>query len=124
MVLRRQPLVTLVYAESIQPIAECALDGRTNLFSSDLALTELTSALARLLSEGRMPSAEVEDAYRRISRHFEENLFERVALTDQVYRSTERLLQRPQLAIGRLFRCGQAMRFTSGWLFPCSVARW
>lgn len=90
-------VVKLYVPESYSDELEDALIGRRDLFVSDLAITELCSALARRSREGDLTSAAAERVYRRAARDLDERTFRRAEITPRVHREAERLL----LTIGR-----------------------
>jgi len=90
-------LVKLYVPEPRSDELEAAIVGRRDLFVSDLALTELCSALARRTRAGDLSPRDAERVYRRAARDLSENFFRRAELTPLVHRQAERLL----LSIGR-----------------------
>jgi len=90
-------LVKLYIPEPRSDELEAAIVGRRDLFVSDLALTELCSALARRSREGDMAPQDTERVYRRAARDLSERSFRCAELTPRVHRDAERLL----LSIGR-----------------------
>lgn len=76
---------------------DAALEGRRDLLVADLAITELTSALARRLREGDVTAAQAQRIYQRILRDIADGEFRRLDLTANTHREAERLL----MSIGR-----------------------
>lgn len=68
------------------------LDGRSDVILSDLAITEVVSALARRLREGALPNSAVRRAYRKLLATVSEGDFRRVELLAPTHREAERLL--------------------------------
>jgi predicted nucleic acid-binding protein len=69
-----------------------ALRGRRDLHVSDLAITEIVSALARRRREGLLPADVPPRLHATILAHLESGLFHRVELIAEVHREAERLL--------------------------------
>ena len=69
-----------------------ALRGRTDLHVSDLAVTEIVSALARRRREGSLPAAVVPRLHGALLAHLESGVFHRVELIAEVHREAERIL--------------------------------
>lgn len=76
---------------------EAALDRRRDLFVSELAVTELTSALARRAREGDIAAPHLQRIYRRVQSDLADGEFRRVELTASAHREAERIL----MGIGR-----------------------
>jgi len=68
------------------------LDGRSDVILSDLAITELASALARRAREGAVPPSAARRAHRKILATVSEGGFRRVDLLATTHREAERLL--------------------------------
>ncbi len=68
------------------------LRGRRDLFLSDLALTELASAVFRRVRQGDLPSEEGVRIYRRALGDLERGEYRRTELTREVHRAAEHLL--------------------------------
>ena len=68
------------------------LDGRSDVILSDLAITEVASALARRTREGALPPAAAQRAHRKILAAVAEGDFRRVDLLATTHRDAERLL--------------------------------
>ncbi|MBI2467585.1 MAG: type II toxin-antitoxin system VapC family toxin [Candidatus Rokubacteria bacterium] len=71
---------------------ERALLGRRDLLASDLAVTELTSALARRVRDGELARSHARRVYQRVQRDLTGGEFRQVELTGPVHREAERLL--------------------------------
>jgi predicted nucleic acid-binding protein len=78
-------------------VLEAALLGRRDLIVSDLAVTELTSAVARRVRDGDLSLAHGRRVYQRLLGDLEAGQFLRVELNAEAHREAERLL----LAVGR-----------------------
>ena len=68
------------------------LAGRDDVLISDLAVTEVASALARRMRESDLPSGAARRVYRRILATVAEGAFRRVDLLASTHRDAERLL--------------------------------
>ena len=71
---------------------EAALLGRRDLLVSDLAISELTSVIARGVRDGRISAAHARRLYQRVLRDLAAGEFRRAELTAPVHREAERLL--------------------------------
>ena len=76
---------------------DAALTGRRDLFVSELALTELTSALARRMREGQLSAANGRRIYHQLLRDVRGGEYRLLDLTSATHREAERLL----LTLGR-----------------------
>ena len=76
---------------------DSALSGRHDLFISELALTELTSALARRVREGQVAAATGRRIYHQLLRDVRAGEYRLLDLTSATHREAERLL----LTLGR-----------------------
>ncbi|HVO28213.1 MAG TPA: type II toxin-antitoxin system VapC family toxin [Candidatus Margulisiibacteriota bacterium] len=76
---------------------ESALVGRRDLVVSDLAVTELTSAIARRVCDEQLAASHAERVYRRILQDVNAGEFHRTELTAAAHREAERLL----MGVGR-----------------------
>jgi hypothetical protein len=90
-------LAKLYLPEPGSDALESALLGRRDLLVSDLAATELTSALSRRLREGDLSAPDARRVYTRLSRDLSRGEYELLELTRAVHRDAERLL----LSLGR-----------------------
>jgi hypothetical protein len=85
-------LAKYVLAEKGSEELEGLIVGRRDVILSDLAVTELVSALAGRVAEGDLDPAGAQTVYRRIIRDMEEGRFLRAELSSAVHRKAERLL--------------------------------
>lgn len=85
-------LVKLYIPEPESDQLNRALQGRKDLYVSDLALTEIASALARRRREGLLSADIVPRLYGAILAHMESGVFHRVEMTAEVHREAERVL--------------------------------
>jgi predicted nucleic acid-binding protein len=69
-----------------------AVEGRTDLMVSDFALTEVTSAVCRLRTEGSLDAETAFKIHSQLLRHAESGVFESVDLTGPIHRSAEKRL--------------------------------
>lgn len=90
-------LVKLYLPEPHSDDLEAAILGRRDLFVSDLALTELCSALARRVRDGDIDPQMADRVYRRALRDVSDGSFRCAELSPRVHRDAERLL----LTVGR-----------------------
>jgi predicted nucleic acid-binding protein len=100
-------LVKLYVPEPWSDDLEAALVGRRDLLVSELAITELTSSLARRGREGDLSLADARRVYRRMLRDLAGGEFRRVDLTPAAHREAERLLM--GLGAGSPFRAADAL---------------
>ena len=85
--------VAKVYISEPDSVAlESALVGRRDLVVSELTVTELTSAIARRVRDGRLAASHAERVYRRILQDMNAGEFHRTELTAAAHREAERLL--------------------------------
>jgi uncharacterized protein len=100
---RREPLVGPLYCDAsalaklFLPEAGSAelnarLADRDDVLVSDLALTEVASALARRARESALPAAAARRVYRKILATVADGAFRRVDLLASIHRDAERLL--------------------------------
>jgi predicted nucleic acid-binding protein len=71
---------------------DAALSGRRDLLISDLAVTELTSALARRVREGQVAAAAGRRIYNQLLRDVRAGEYRLLDLTSATHREAERLL--------------------------------
>lgn len=90
-------LAKLYVPESGSDEMEEALVGRRDIITSDLAVTELTSAVARRVREGDLSAAHARRIYQRVLRDVAAGEFRRAEITANSHREAERLL----MGIGR-----------------------
>ena len=85
-------LAKLYISEARSDDLEAALLGRRDLIVSDLALSELASAIARRAREGELGAIDATRLYQRTLRDLTTGAFRRAELTGGVHREAERLL--------------------------------
>jgi hypothetical protein len=90
-------LAKIYVTEPESEALEAALLGRRDILVSDLAVTELTSALTRRVREGSLDHASAHRVYTGLLRDLADGQYRWVETTRQVHREAERLL----LTIGR-----------------------
>lgn len=100
-------LAKIYVREAGSDVLEAALLGRRDLLVSDLAVTEMTSAIARRTREGDLDDADARRVYEALLRDLSAGVYLRVELTSDVHRAAERLL----LGVGRStpLRAGDAL---------------
>ena len=84
-------LIKLYVPEVESNELEDALIGRTDIIVSELAVTEVASALARRLRQGELEPSVAKRVYRRLLLDRDRE-FRRVEVTAEVHREAERLL--------------------------------
>jgi predicted nucleic acid-binding protein len=87
-------LAKLYVAEAGSDELEAALIGRRDLIVSELAVTELVSAIARRRRDGELSAPQLDRLYRRIAADVSGGEFLRADLTPSIHREAERLLLR------------------------------
>jgi len=92
-------LAKLYLPESGSDEMEDALLGRRDVIVSDLAITELTSAVARRVWQADLTAADARRIYKRVLNDAGEGEFRRAEITANSHREAERLL----MGIGRRF---------------------
>jgi hypothetical protein len=85
-------LAKLYLPESDSDALEAALIGRTDLVISDLAVTELCSALGRRSGAGELDPSQARAIHARVLRDVREERYGRAELVPEVHREAERLL--------------------------------
>ncbi len=85
-------LVKLYVLEPESAQVDRALRGRDDLLVSDLAVTELASALGRRCREGVLDATLAARIYQRLLADLADDLFRRVELIAEVHREAERFL--------------------------------
>lgn len=85
-------LVKLYIPEAGSAWVDRALKGRQDLVLSDLAVTELASALGRRCRERVLEASSAARIYRRVLSDLVDELFHRAELTADVHREAERML--------------------------------
>ena len=89
-------LAKIYIHEADSPEVDRLLRGRTDIFVSDLAITEVISAFSRRGREGPLSVGDLPRLHQTILGEVESNIFARVELTPEVHRLAERYL----MAIG------------------------
>jgi len=89
-------LVKLYLPERESEELEEMMVGRRDLIVSDLAITEMTSALVRRVRDGDLPAGQARRIYRRLLRDADMGEFRRAELSADSHREAERVL----LAVG------------------------
>ena len=79
---------------------------RTDLFVSELSVTEVTAAICRLRREGVMTHRDIKHVHDRLLLDVAEGIFEQIELTTAVHRDTEKFLL---AAEGIELRAGDAL---------------
>lgn len=82
----------LYVPETDSDALESALLGRTDLLVSDLAVTELASALVRRVRQGDLAARDANLVYRTLRRDLSARQFTHLQLVPETYREAERLL--------------------------------
>ena len=72
-----------------------ALEGREDLFVSDLTVTEIVSALSRRVRQGSLPQGAARRVQRAIIGRLDDGPYQRVDLTRDVHRQAEDFLLSP-----------------------------
>jgi predicted nucleic acid-binding protein len=85
-------LAKIYIAEEGSEELEAALLGRRDLIVSDLAVSELTSALVRRVRETELSGSHAQRVYQRVLRDVTDGEFRGAELTSEVHREAERLL--------------------------------
>lgn len=85
-------LLKLFFPEADSASVERMLIGRRDLIASNLAVTEVVSALSRRRREGAISSPAVARLYQKILNEFDSGTFLRVDPTPETHRLAERLL--------------------------------
>ena len=95
-------LVKIYVPEPESASLDRSLAGRRDLLVSDLALTEVASAIARRQREGALPDSVGARIYRRLLSDVEEGLFLRLSADQQTHRDAERVLMTSRVALRTL----------------------
>ncbi len=90
-------LAKIYLPESGSDALEAMLLGRRDLIVSDLAATEVASAVARRCREGDLATAHARRIYLRLLRDLAAGEFQRAEITGQTHREAEQLL----MGVGR-----------------------
>jgi hypothetical protein len=85
-------LAKLYLPEPDSDALDAAIRGRSDLMVSDLAITEIVSAISRRRREGNLPALSVLHLHRKILADIESGLYVRSELMPEVHREAERLL--------------------------------
>ncbi len=85
-------LAKLYLPEPGSDALDAAIRGRSDLIVSDLAITEIVSAISRRRREGSLPSLSVLRLHRKILADIESGIYVRSDLMPEVHREAERLL--------------------------------
>lgn len=85
-------LAKIYFRERESGELEEALLGRTDLIVSDLAVTELVSAIARRVRRGEVSRRDAGRAYRRAIQDLDEGEYLRAEISPATHREAERLL--------------------------------
>ena len=104
-------LAKVYLPERDSDVLDAALNGRRDLIVSDLAITEVTSAMARRVREGQLPRREATTVYRAMVRDVVEGQFRHVELTAGTHREAERLLLAASDGMG--LRAGDALHLAA-----------
>lgn len=100
-------LAKLYLPETLSDELEDALKGRHDIIVSDLAITELTSAIARRRRDGDISARHADQLHRRILDDVERGEFLHSELTAEVHRAAEQLLLRSDT--GGVLRAADAL---------------
>lgn len=84
--------VKLYVPEALSDVLNVALLGRRDVFVSDLAVTEVASALGRACREDRLDRVAARRLLRTLRHHVTSGIFQRLDLTARVHLEAERLL--------------------------------
>ncbi len=95
-------LVKIYLPEPESAVLDRSLVGRQDLLVSDLALTEVASAVARRQREGSLPDAVGARIYRRLLSDVEEGFFLRLSVVPETHRDAERILMTSRVALRTL----------------------
>jgi predicted nucleic acid-binding protein len=90
-------LAKLYVAEADSDMLDAALSGRRDLLVSELAVTELTSAVARRVREGSLGAQAGRRIYSQLLRDLRDGEYRLVDLSAATHREAERIL----MAVGR-----------------------
>ncbi len=85
-------LVKLYLPEPGSDELDAVLLGRSDLMTSDLAVTEIVSAISRRRREGVLPASSCARLHRKILADIESGFYSRCDLMPEVHREAERLL--------------------------------
>jgi uncharacterized protein len=85
-------LIKLYLPEPGSDAFNSAVEGRVDLLVSDLAVTEIVSAVARRLRDGRLTRDAVRSVHHAVLATLDNGAYRRVELTRDVHRRAEHLL--------------------------------
>jgi hypothetical protein len=91
-------LVKLYLPEPESDALDAALQGREDLVVSDLAVTEVISALARRRREGELSAQDLARLHRKIMADLDSGVFQPADLLPEVHRHADRLLMSMETA--------------------------
>ncbi len=111
-------LVRLYVEDQAIPALSKHLAGRRDLLTSDLAVTEFTSAVGRLRREGRLTVDASTRVYRELVDHIRQGAFQLLEFTPAVHRGAE---ERLLAAEGIELRASDALHLAAALLSGCSV---
>ena len=86
-------LVKLYVSEPGSDRFNQVVEGRDDLLVSDLAITEVVSAMSRLLRQGSVTRERIGRVQRDVLGRLDDGVYQRVELTRDVHRRAENLLQ-------------------------------
>lgn len=86
---------------------DSAMQGRRDLLVSDLAVTEMVSAIVRRIRAGDLPSGSAQRIHMKIMSQIEEGIYQMLPLSRETHREAERLLL--ALTSGPVLRAGDAL---------------
>jgi predicted nucleic acid-binding protein len=111
-------LVRLFVEDQSIPALGESLAGRRDLFTSDLAITEFTSAVCRLRREGRLTLDVATRAYRELVDQIREGTFQLVEFHPAVHRGAEERLLATE---GIELRASDALHLAAALLSGCTT---
>jgi uncharacterized protein len=85
-------LVKLYFTEQGSDALDAMIQGRNDLIISDLAITEIVSALSRRRREGILPPSACGRLHRKILADVDAGFYQKIDLTSATHREAERLL--------------------------------
>lgn len=111
-------LVRLFVEDQAIPAVGKYLAGRRDLFTSDLAITEFTSAVCRLRREGRLSLDASTRAYRELVEQIREGTFQLVEFHPAIHRGAE---ERLLATDGIEWRASDALHLAAALLSGCTT---